>query len=117
MLPCKNLLNPHFLSTCTHESLPNLSGVPLRHFTLFSHLEEHSVAKLDLIPEATGGGAGVEELVAVVLLGHVGEVEVALGVHSHPGGVGRFQGAVSSLEQGNKMNSDIKFCNEENKED
>ena len=36
-----------------------------------SHLEEHSVPELDLIPEAGGGGAGVQELVAVVLLGHV----------------------------------------------
>ena len=95
--------NPHLFAW---ESLE--SELCSRLFTLFSHLEEHSVAKLDLIPEATGGGAGVEELVAVVLLGHVGEVEVALGVHSHPGGVGRLQGAVCSLEQGNKMNSDIK---------
>ena len=82
----------------------------IRDVTLRSaHLEEHSVAKLDLVPEAGGGGAGVQELVAVVLLGHVGEVEIALGVHSHPGGVGCLQGAVSSLKQGNNMNSDIKF--------
>ena len=65
-----------------------------------AHLEEHSVAQLDLVPEARGGGAGVQELVAVVLLGHVGEVEVALGVHSHPGRVGCLQGAVSSLKLG-----------------
>ena len=63
-----------------------------------AHLEEHSVAKLDLVPEAGGGGAGVQELVAVVLLGHVGEVEVALGVDSHSGRVGCLQGAVSSLK-------------------
>ena len=68
-----------------------------------AHLEEHSVAKLDLIPEAGGGGAGVQELVAVVLLGHVGEVEVALRVHSHPGRVGCLQGAVSSLKLGMTM--------------
>ena len=74
-----------------------------------AHLEEHSVAKLDLVPEAGRGGAGVQELVAVVLLGHVGEVEVALGVNSHSGRVGCLQGAVSSLKQGNNMNSDIKF--------
>ena len=36
-----------------------------------SHLEEHSISELDLIPEAGGGGAGVQELIAVVLLGHV----------------------------------------------
>ena len=63
-----------------------------------SHLEEHSVPELDLIPEAGGGGAGVQELVAVVLLGHIEEVELALGVHSHPGGVGSLQGAVRSLK-------------------
>ena len=63
-----------------------------------AYLEEHSVAKLDLVPEAGGGGAGVQELVAVVLLGNVGEVEVALGVDSHSGRVGCLQGAVSSLK-------------------
>ena len=67
-----------------------------------AHLEEHSVAELDLVPEAGGGGAGVEELVAVVLLGHVGEVEVALGVYCHPGRVGRLQGSVCSLKCENR---------------
>ena len=69
-----------------------------------SHLEEHSVPELNLIPEAGGGGAGVQELIAVVLLGHVGEVEVTLGVHSHPGRVCCLQGAVCSLKCGITMN-------------
>ena len=68
-----------------------------------SHLEEHSVPELDLIPEARGGRAGVQELIAVVLLGHVGEVEVTLGVHSHPGRVCCLQGAVCSLKCGITM--------------
>ena len=63
-----------------------------------SHLEEHSVPELDLIPEARGGGAGVQELVAVVLLGHVGEVQVALHVHRQPGRVDCLQGPVCALQ-------------------
>ena len=77
-----------------------------------SHLEEHSVPELDLIPEAGGGGAGVQELVAVVLLGHVGEVQVALGVHSHPGRVCCLQGAVCSLKCRVTMNFATRHSNE-----
>ena len=61
-------------------------------------LEEDSVAELVLVPEVGGRTAGVEELLAGVLPRHVGEVEVALNIHSQPGGVDGLQGAVCALE-------------------
>ena len=61
-------------------------------------LEEDSVAELVLVPEVGGRTAGVEELLAGVLPRHVGEVEVALNIHSQSGGVDRLQGSVSALK-------------------
>ena len=58
---------------------------------IFSRSEKFS-------PEVGGGAAGVEELLAGILPCHVGEVKVALNIHSQPGGVDGLQGTVCALK-------------------
>ena len=51
----------------------------------------HPVPELVLIPEVRSGRARVEEVLGGVFPRDVGEPELALGVHSQPGGVDRLQ--------------------------
>ncbi len=62
------------------------------------YLQEDPVAKLVLVPEVGGGGAGVQELVRHVVPRHVREPEVPLHVHRQPGRVDRLQRTVRTLE-------------------